>query len=525
MLWRRLRTTRRVVQAFFFVAFLVLLFAALQRRDAFPYADLFFRLDPLIALTAMLAGKVWLPRLALAFVTVAMTIVLGRVWCGWICPLGTLLEWAQFKKARRRAKRLPPRLPVVKYLLLAAIVAAALFDNLTLMILDPLALLTRATATAVIPGTDWAILQIEDALRQAGIGQSAVDFFEQAFRGRVLPQTPAVFQQAVPAFLLLLAVVLLGLLADRFWCRFLCPLGALLGLLAKVAVLRPIVTPSLRHCAACAGVCRQEAITVVEEEEEEGGARSGVPDRAEGARPGAVVVTSECVMCLDCLVAHGRKGMVYGVQPRPAPWQRYDPSRRQLLAGLAAGVGGVVLLGAGAWNARRAAGLIRPPGVTDESVFLASCVRCSQCLKVCPTSGLQPALDEAGLVGLWTPVLKPRLGYCDYGCHACGQMCPSGAIPKLDLATKREQVLGLAWIDRDRCLPWAYDTTCVVCWEMCPVADKAVKVTQVTVTAADGSELVLQRPHVVADLCIGCGICEYRCPVAGRAAIQVTVSG
>jgi ferredoxin len=137
-------------------------------------------------------------------------------------------------------------------------------------------------------------------------------------------------------------------------------------------------------------------------------------------------------------------------------------------------------------------------------------------MNVCPTSGLQPALFEAGLEGFWTPRLVPRLGYCDYGCNACGQVCPSQAIPRLSLEDKRQAVIGLAAVDRNRCLPWAYNTPCIVCEEMCPVPDKAVKLQREQV---DGIEL--QKPYVVADLCIGCGICEQHCPLAGEAAIHV----
>jgi ferredoxin len=142
-------------------------------------------------------------------------------------------------------------------------------------------------------------------------------------------------------------------------------------------------------------------------------------------------------------------------------------------------------------------------------------------MKVCPTSGLQPALTEAGLEGLWSPVLVPRLGYCDYGCSACGDVCPTDAIPALTLEEKRQQVLGLARIDKNRCLPWAYDTPCIVCEEMCPVPEKAVKLDEARVTRSDGAPLLLQRPSVQRDLCIGCGICETRCPMDGEAAIRV----
>jgi ferredoxin len=142
-------------------------------------------------------------------------------------------------------------------------------------------------------------------------------------------------------------------------------------------------------------------------------------------------------------------------------------------------------------------------------------------MTVCPTSGLQPVALEAGLEGVWTPRLVPRLGYCDYGCTACGEACPSGAIPPLDLDRKRSTVIGMAVVDRNRCWPWAYGVPCIVCEEMCPLPEKAIRLEEVVVTDNQGESVVVQRPYVLEDACIGCGICEYRCPVEGPAAIRV----
>jgi len=112
--WPRLRRFRQAVQVLALALYVYLLFAALQRRAAFPLADLFFRLDPLAALSAMLASRAWIPRLALSLLTIGLTLALGRVWCGWLCPLGTLLEWVRFRSARYPAtglRRAPLALP------------------------------------------------------------------------------------------------------------------------------------------------------------------------------------------------------------------------------------------------------------------------------------------------------------------------------------------------------------------------------------------------------------------------------
>ncbi|HEY5388631.1 MAG TPA: 4Fe-4S dicluster domain-containing protein, partial [Thermoleophilia bacterium] len=253
---------------------------------------------------------------------------------------------------------------------------------------------------------------------------------------------------------------------------------------------------------------------------------AGAGGRGEAAAARARVISSECTMCLDCLVAcPEHEAMSFGPALRPGPWATYDPGRRQFLAAAAIGVGTIALLGTSVARAVKGPGLIRPPGAQDEGAFLSRCLRCSECMKVCPTSGLQPSLGQAGLEALWTPVLASRLGYCDYSCTACGHVCPSGAIPKLDLADKRKRVLGIAVIDRNRCLPWASNTPCIVCQEMCPIPNKAIVLSgQHLITRPDGTQDYLARPSVVAKRCIGCGICENKCPLEGTAAIVVLPS-
>jgi polyferredoxin len=502
MNWSRWRRTRQAVQILTFALYIYLLFAALQRRAAFSLADLFFRLNPLAALSAMLADRAWIPRLALAAITLLLTLVLGRVWCGWLCPLGTLLEWVRFRSAETRF----PRWRTVKYFLLLLILVAALFGNLSLLIFDPLALFTRTMTTVVIPALNYAVTVVERAAYSVPFLRSIVDWTEGLLRGPVLPVIQPVFAQNAVLAALFLGVLALNALADRFWCRYLCPLGALLGLLSKVSLLRPFVRPACNRCGHCVTACRLDAVE---------------PPRFPDTSQGYEIIPSECTVCLDCLAACPESGIGFRFHRRPDPIREYDPTRRQALAALAAGLTSVVVLRTSVQTKHPHPQLIRPPGVDDEEEFLARCLRCSQCMKVCPTSGLQPALLEAGLEGLWTPRLAPRLGYCDYGCNACGQICPSGAIPPLDLARKRETVIGEAVIDRNRCLPWAHGVPCIVCEEMCPTPEKAIRLEEVTVTDDRGEPIVVQQPYVLQDLCIGCGICEYQCPVEGESAIRI----
>lgn len=163
-------------------------------------------------------------------------------------------------------------------------------------------------------------------------------------------------------------------------------------------------------------------------------------------------------------------------------------------------------------------GIIRPPAALKEEKFLTRCIRCGNCMKVCITNGLQPVLMEGGLSSMWTPKLVPEVGYCEYNCTLCGDVCPTGAIPHLSLDQKQKTKLGLAFIDTGLCLPWSKNTECIVCEEHCPVSQKAIKLEKVTVNGK-----ALSRPYIDWQLCVGCGICQNKCPVRPKRAI--TVSG
>ncbi len=393
-----------------------------------------------------------------------------------------------------------PRLRKTKYFLLLLILLLALLGNMTLLILDPITLIYRTIATAFWPALNALITAAEPVLYSLPILQGPIDAFEGAARGTVLPITQPVYGMGIVLTLLFAGILALNLVRDRFWCRYLCPLGALLGLVSKVALLRRTVGDVCIECQRCARACPTGTIDETRHFESD---------------------PAECTMCLDCVPTCSRSSQYFTWQAKPAAWRSYDPSRRQFFAAAGTAVVTVGLLGAEPAARQESAHLIRPPGARKPE-FLSQCIRCGLCLKVCPTAGLQPSLAQSGWAGLWTPVLAPRLGYCDYGCNACGQACPTGAIPALDLESKRQAVIGHAYVDRNRCIPWVDARNCIVCEEMCPVPEKAIVLEDTDVRNPDTGETVtVRRPVVIHERCIGCGICENRCPVNGQAAIIV----
>ncbi|HSR11373.1 MAG TPA: 4Fe-4S dicluster domain-containing protein, partial [Thermodesulfobacteriota bacterium] len=158
--------------------------------------------------------------------------------------------------------------------------------------------------------------------------------------------------------------------------------------------------------------------------------------------------------------------------------------------------------------------LIRPPGALPEQKFVSACTGCGECLKVCPNNALQSTFLEAGLAGLYTPRMVPRVGYCEEFCNFCGRVCPTEAIQELSVDEKRLVQVGIAHIDKSRCIAYDQDKICMVCNEQCSY--KAI-------IGDDRDDK--KRPIVKEEKCTGCGICENKCPVDGESAIIVYTSG
>jgi MauM/NapG family ferredoxin protein len=387
----------------------------------------------------------------------------------------------------------------VKHPILFTILLTAILGSTTLLVLDPITLLFRTIASVFLPAFNFIVTTAEMWLYNVKLLQPPLEWFDSLVRGWLLTEQPFFWPNLALA-LVFAGVLALNAVRPRFWCRYLCPLGALLGLVSRVAYLRYSLDEArCTACQRCVPLCPTGAID---------------PDRSFAVSP------AECTLCLDCVGACPTEAISFQGQLGLAARQHHDPSRRQFFASIGTAIAGAALLRILPVFRKANPSLIRPPGTSEEQL-LSGCIRCGECIRVCPTGGLQPSLSAAGFEGLWTPALILRLGFCDYSCNSCGQTCPTGVIPNLPLSEKRQKVLGVASIDEERCIPFADGLDCIVCEEMCPVPQKPIQLEEQTVTNSQGETVTVLCPIVIQDLCIGCGICEQQCPVDGESAIRV----
>jgi ferredoxin len=426
------------------------------------------------AMLRAVATGLWV-SLAVAALVVLLTLLFGRVYCAALCPLGVLqdvLACASRKKSvpQRNAKRL-------RYGLLA-LTAGAIAGGwcLPAQWLEPFTVFGKMAAGLMLPFYDWVA-------RATGLPPPA---------GNGLPTAAGIAVGA--AAILLLAVLVFR--NRRFFCTALCPVGTVLGLLARHGLMRLHLMPSdCVRCGRCVTVCPTGCIDLA----------------------GATLDNERCVRCLNCLAVCPKDAVVWrvagrrGAAPAASRGGGADPSRRRFLIGL----GGTALVSTALARLLKPGGVaplavpaaIYPPGAGSAQRFAAACTGCLLCVAHCPGHVLRP-----GNSAVPTVHLDYTRGMCEFNCRTCSTRCPTGAIRPLDLAAKRRCRIGMAVFHRSRCIAVVEAVHCGACAEHCPTG--ALRMVQ-----HEGHPCPV--PELNEALCIGCGNCSYPCPTRPERAMTV----
>jgi len=396
----RLPLWRRISQIFFLLLFLALLIFTSLRPTPGATGDihlrapvrLFFELDPLVALVNALASHALYRGLLLSLLILVPTLFLGRFFCGWICPMGTLQHFVGNlpSEAKRGKQRIDSnrykRWQTGKYGILLAGLVAAVFGSAAIGWLDPFSLLVRSFGLSLLPAFNSAVRAGLAPLEHSHIAaiKATGETLHTILQFTVLDFRQQHFAQGLMLGVLFLAILLASLRITRLWCRAICPLGALLGAVSRWSVL------GLHKDSAACDKCNRCLLSCQGGDDPIG----GVPWRK-----------AECLMCMNCVGSCPHDGLQFRFFRNEHEVASPDLGRRRTLTGLAAGAAVVPLMRANTGMGKsRNERLLRPPGALDEPDFLSRCIRCGECMKVCPNTALHPTLEEAGLEGLWTPL-------------------------------------------------------------------------------------------------------------------------
>ncbi|MBN1472437.1 MAG: 4Fe-4S dicluster domain-containing protein [Syntrophaceae bacterium] len=416
---------------------------------------------------------------------VVISLIFGRVYCSFLCPLGTLQDIviALARKTGFRkihAFRKPNNW--LRYSILATTSVFVALGSMSLLnLLDPYSLIGRIFTSFIQP----TFVQIENA------GINVLKNFNIYFFHADTAYLP------VPVFFITLVSLIIILIMSarwgRFYCNTVCPVGTLLGLMARIAVFKFVFNQTnCRECISCESVCKAGCID----------------------HKTATIDQSRCVGCFNCLEACPQANISYMRCRGNIHGGRWSPSRRGFLIGtIAATATGLFAFIPGLRNLLGTAHAsenppITPPGSVGINHFTRACTACHLCVSACPTKVITPSFSEYGISGMLQPRMNYEKSFCDYECNVCGRVCPSGAILPLPLAEKKYTQIGVVELLKDKCIVYVNKKNCGACGEVCP-----------THTIIFINKENILYPEVDTRYCIGCGACEKSCPTTPKSIV------
>lgn len=436
-------------------------------------------------------------------ILVVLTLVFGRVYCSVICPLGVMqdgINWLRSKIGPRKNRK--NRFAFKKAVTWLRVAFLGLFAVLVILglmsvaaLIEPYSEYGRIVSVYLAPVYD----SVNNLLAHEAESRGSFAFYEV--------ESQAVFVPAmVLAGITFIIVAAFAWLDGRGYCNKVCPAGTILGYLSKLSLLKPRIDTSLCNgCRKCERNCKASCI--------------------DGKNH--TIDYSRCVACMDCLGNCSTGAMKY-------TWSRFSPETADNTKGVDANRRTFIatgLIAAGAMVAKaedkvtdgglapvinkekpKRQSKIVPPGAVSIANLERHCTSCQLCISECPNGVLRPSMN---LSTFMQPEVSYERGYCRPECTRCSEVCPAGAIIKIDRAEKTAIQVGHAVVDYDACLSASGKSLCGKCSRKCPA--EAIEMVAVNAGAEDSPLM----PVVNESRCIGCGACENLCPVGPLSAIHV----
>ena len=437
-------------------------------------------------------------------VIILLTVLLGRIYCSAVCPLGIFQDFisraGKYFKKKKKYKYARPHTILRNVILVLTILTGIFFSIFLVNLLDPYSLYGKMATGLFRPAGIWINNGIAHVLESMNI-----------YYLYLLDINPVRILTLLLPILILAVLIYMAGKYGRLYCNTICPVGTLLGWISRSSLFRIVMDKNkCTQCGKCSFECKSQCISVKEMK----------------------VDNSRCVACYNCLTVCPDDAIHYTMNRKKVVIEEVSSTQNEGRKNFLMASVGAILAFSG-FKKLHASGespsdedpinknpttvpvnknsFVSAPGSLSVDHFNSLCTACQLCVSQCPTGVLQPSVSEFGITSFMQPFMDYNTNYCNFECTRCGDVCPTGAILKLGAEEKKTLQIGKVHFIKENCVVYTENTACGSCSEHCPT--QAVRMVPYM-----GS---LTIPETDNSICVGCGACEYACPVIPYKAIYV----